>query len=379
MSKEKIRIGMISAYFATMRGGGEHYTLHLSNALADLGYNITIICGKQPFKEAEPLSDRFKIEYVPQLYFLRDWGMKRIRLISFCASFIHYRQYMLFCYRHLVRSHEFDIIHTHDPESLHAAVKIKKKYNVPVVATFHGPPSPKHIKDVKSVDAVLPVSKEIKESFERYEIKNVYAIPGGVDLSHFKPMNKDRCKEELRLEGRVILFVGRVIPTKNIHNLLYAFKKVQSTIEDAKLLIVGDGVLKGDLMNTAKRLNIDRDVIFAGAVDYKRMPRYYNAADVFVLPSIFESFPLVALEAAACGVPLVISIGAKAFVGDFWEDAIFTVDPKSIDSISNGIIQALNDEVSKEKVELAQNRIKKYSWLERAKKVAEIYEMVMSR
>ena len=192
-------------------------------------------------------------------------------------------------------------------------------------------------------------------------------------------MNKDRCKEELGLEGRVILFVGRLIPTKNIHNLLYAFKKVQSTIEDAKLLIVGDGVLKGDLMNTAKRLNIDRDVIFVGAVDYKRMPIYYNATDVFVLPSIFEAYPLVALEATACGVPLVISIGAKAFVEDFGEDTVFKVDPKSVNSISNGIIQALNDEVSKEKVELAQNRIKKYSWVERAKKIAEIYEMVMSR
>jgi len=66
-------------------------------------------------------------------------------------------------------------------------------------------------------------------------------------------------------------------------------------------------------------------------------------------------------------------------VEDFGEDAIFKVDPKSVDSISNGIIQALNDEVSKEKVELSQSRIKKYSWLERAKKVAVIYEMVMSR
>ena len=379
MEKNGVRIGMASAYFATMKGGGEHYTLHLSNKLADLGYDITIICGRQPLKKPEPLSDRFKVEYVPQLYFLRDWGMKRTKLISGGAGFVHSYQYRLSCYRHLLKNHDFDVIHTHDPASLHATVRIKRKYHVPIVSTFHGHPSSRHIEEVKNVDAILPVSKEIKSSFEKYGIKNVYDIPGGVDLSHFKPMNKDRCKEAIGLNGKVILFVGRLIPIKNLHNLLYAFKKMQSAVEDTKLLIVGDGVLKGELMRTAQKLGLNEKTIFTGAIDYEKMPTYYNAADVFVLPSIFESFPLVALEAAACGVPLVISIGAKAFVGDFGEDAIFTVDPKSVDSISNGIIQALNDEVSKEKVELSQSRIKKYSWLERAKKVAVIYEMVMSR
>ena len=95
-----LKIGMASAYFATMKGGGEHYTLHLSNALADLGYNITIICGRQPFKKPEPLSDRFKIEYGPQWYFLRDWGMKGIRLISGGAGQVHSYQYMFSCYKH---------------------------------------------------------------------------------------------------------------------------------------------------------------------------------------------------------------------------------------------------------------------------------------
>ena len=250
--------------------------------------------------------------------------MKGIKLISGGAGFVHSYQYRLSCYRHLLKNHDFDIIHTHDPASLHAAVRIKKKYHIPIVSTFHGHPSTRYIEEVKNVDVILPVSKEIKSSFEKYGIKNVYDIPGGVDLSHFKPMNKDRCKEAIGLNGKVILFVGRLIPIKNLHNLLYAFKKMQSAVEDTKLLIVGDGVLKGELMRTAQKLGLNEKVIFTGAIDYEKIPTYYNAADVFVLPSIFESFPLVALEAAACGVPIVISTGAKAFVEDFGKNFIFS-------------------------------------------------------
>ena len=305
--------------------------------------------------------------------------MKGIKLISGGAGFVHSYQYRLSCYRHLLKNHDFDIIHTHDPASLHAAVRIKKKYHIPIVSTFHGHPSTRYIEEVKNVDVILPVSKEIKSSFEKYGIKNVYDIPGGVDLSHFKPMNKDRCKEAIGLNGKVILFVGRLIPIKNLHNLLYAFKKMQSAVEDTKLLIVGDGVLKGELMRTAQKLGLNEKVIFTGAIDYEKIPTYYNAADVFVLPSIFESFPLVALEAAACGVPIVISTGAKAFVEDFGKNFIFTVDPNNINSISDGIIQALKNDKASEKVRLAQKNIKEYDWLEKAKKIAEIYEMVVKK
>lgn len=379
MGKEGVKIGMASAYFATMKGGGEHYTLHLSNKLADLGYDITIICGKQPFKNPEPLSESFKIEYVPQLYFLRDLGMNGIKFFSGGMWLVHSYQYMFSCYRHLLKKHDFDIIHTHDPASLHAAVKIKKKYDIPVVSTFHGHPSSRHIEDVKNVDAVLPVSKELKSSFEKYGIKNIYDIPGGVELSHFKPLNSEKCKEALGLNGTVILFVGRLIPTKNLHNLLHAFEKVQSMMEDAKLLIVGDGALKGDLVNTAQRLGLNEDVIFTGAISYEKLPTYYNAADVFVLPSIFESFSLVSLEAAACGLPAVISTGADAFIKKFGEDALFVTQPDNPEKMSESLITALTDEEEiDKKVSLSSKRIQLYDWMEKAKKVAEIYDQCLS-
>jgi len=106
----------------------------------------------------------------------------------------------------------------------------------------------------------------------------------------------------------------------------------------------------------------------------RALPVYYNASDVFVLPSISESFPLVSLEAAACGVPIVISTGADAFIKDFGKGALFVTQPDNPEKISESLITALEDEEEiSEKVSLSSKRIESYDWMERAKKVAEIY------
>ena len=127
-----------------------------------------------------------------------------------------------------------------------------------------------------------------------------------------------------------------------------------------------------------QKLGIGEKVKFMGIISYKDMPIYYNAADVFVLPSFFESFPLVCLEAAACSIPIVISKAARAFIEDFGKNHLFIFDPKNIDSIYHGIINALNENISDEKVLLANNKIKEYDWLNRATKVEMIYKMVLN-
>lgn len=377
-----MKIGMISPYFATMKGGGEHYTLHLANGLADLGYDITIICGKQPFRKPEPLSERFKIEYVPQLFFLRDWGMKEIKFFSGGAWLVHSYQYMFSCYRYLMKNHDYDIIHTHDPFSLHVAVnivKMKKRYEVPIVSTFHGPPALKHIDDAKFADAVTVYNREIKSIFEKSGIRHVYYISSGVDFSHFKPMGRERSREIIGLDSKskIVLFVGRLIPIKNLYNLLGAFKNILLKVNDVKLLIVGDGALKRQLIRTAQRLGISKSVIFTGAVFYEDLRVYYNAADVFVLPSRYESFGFVCLEAAACGLPITVSTGADAFIREFGEDAIFIFPPDEQDSICSTIVKALTDEKEREeKIIKSLERVQSYSWSERAREVAKIYETV---
>jgi len=131
-------------------------------------------------------------------------------------------------------------------------------------------------------------------------------------------------------------------------------------------------------MNTASKLGIKEKVKFIEAVSHEDLPIYYNAANVFVLPSFFESFSLVSLEAIACGVPVVISTGAKAFIEDLGKECFFLVNPQETDTISDGIIQALTkkDEI-RQKVDAGLKRVRKYDWIEVAKEIAKIYQSIL--
>ncbi len=378
MSQHSYSIGMASAYFALMKGGGEHYTLYLSNALGKMGHGVSIICGKQPLSEPHPLSENIPINYVSQLFFLRDLGAKKIPYLSGLGALLHNLQYQCFLEWHLDKVHDYDIIHTHDPNSLYMAIKVKQKYGVPVVASFHGPPNQKMISAVKEIDAVLPVSDSICQTFLEHGVNNVYCIPCAVDRTQFKKMKIDDSERPINIFGHIILFVGRLMPIKNIENLIKAFRIVSASDPSARLVIVGDGPSKKYLVSLAERLDLREKVLFTGVIPYDDLPRLYNIADVFVLPSLYESFSLVALEAAACGVPIVISEEAKAIIKTIGNDALFPVNPHDPEHISHGILSALNCGKNSQIVDLALRRIEKLDWDRNARMVTTIYDLVIN-
>jgi len=119
-------------------------------------------------------------------------------------------------------------------------------------------------------------------------------------------------------------------------------------------------------------------VLFTGAVPHEDLPGIYNMADVFVLPSLYESFPLVALEAAACGVPIVISEEAKEMIKTIGGDAMFPVNPHDPELISHGILSALNCGKKSEITDIALQSIEKLDWDQNARMVTHIYDLVIN-
>lgn len=120
----------------------------------------------------------------------------------------------------------------------------------------------------------------------------------GVDLRRFTP-DVDPAFDEERI---AVLYVGRLDEGKGLRELITA----QSRLGDrTRLYLVGDGTLKGDLREHARRLGVEDDVVFVGSVDHDDVPGYYAAADVFCLPSHHESFGMVNVEAMACGTPVI--------------------------------------------------------------------------
>lgn len=138
-----------------------------------------------------------------------------------------------------------------------------------------------------------------------------HVVPNGTDPDRFRPLDVGPLRESLGLvEDTVLLTVGRLVPRKGIDTTLQALPTVLETVPDLTYLVVGTGPDRDRLEKLADDLGIHSHVRFSGYVDADDLPRYYNLADTFVMPSRearpdVEGFGIVFLEAGACGVPTV--------------------------------------------------------------------------
>jgi D-inositol-3-phosphate glycosyltransferase len=224
----------------------------------------------------------------------------------------------------------YDLVHSHYWLSGLVGIRLAAAWRVPHVTMFHTlgeiknrasrleNESPARIEAERAIAAaahrVVCATPE-----EKAELVRLYAadparlsvIPLGVDLEQFRPLDRAAARGRLGLgAGHVVLFVGRLEPIKGVDILISAAAMVESDA-DCKIVIVGgddeSAAAVAALREQATALGIAERVVFAGAVDHRELPFYYNAADVCVIPSHHESFGLVAVEAMACGVPVVAS------------------------------------------------------------------------
>jgi glycosyltransferase involved in cell wall biosynthesis len=191
--------------------------------------------------------------------------------------------------------------------------------------------------------------------------EKIKIIPEGVDLEKFnRNVDASDVNEKLGSE-RKILFVGNLHPSKGVHFLIKSFALVKSKINDVKLVIVGDGPLKHCLINLTKRLNLEKDVIFAGFVSEKDLPKYYASCDMFASASVLEGFGLIFLEAMALGKPIVAF--NLASIPEVVGNAGILVNEINHEKFADAIIELLrNKELYKEKSEIALSRAKLFSW-----------------
>jgi len=210
------------------------------------------------------------------------------------------------------------------------AIELSRLWNSPHFATFHTLARTKRRarageresdlraraeqRIIDSADALVVSTHIEKDDIARlYQVSDtpIRVIPPGVNTNLFHPAETRMARQSLNLpDKRTILYVGRVEPLKGLDILLRAIALLNDG-DGANLLIVGGSPEKDvelERLNTlADNLDISDIVTFTGSVDQEHLPNYYNAADVFVLPSWYESFGLAALEAMSCGTPVVVS------------------------------------------------------------------------
>ena len=225
---------------------------------------------------------------------------------------------------------EYDLIHSHYWLSGKVATELSRQWQVPHVTCFHTLAKIKQRARAGERETdrriagerVVMAQADAVVSFSRFEKEDVvglygvpphkvHVIPAGVDLDMFKPVDGAAARQRLGLNGEsVILYVGRIEPLKGIGILLSALAQMEDRA-DIRLLIVGGNLEKDHevarLRTMAQALGVHEEVSFIGTVPQNELPIYYSAANVCVLPSYYESFGLAALEAMACGTPVIAS------------------------------------------------------------------------
>lgn len=223
------------------------------------------------------------------------------------------------------------------------------------------------------------------------DARKLVTIPPGVDTSHFYPIPADEAKQFIGLkpEARMLLFVGRIEPLKGVDILIQAMACLCTTdlTRPFHLAIIGGDVGVEDMSEEMKRLQKLSDdlcmggmVVFLGKRGQDTLPYYYSAAEVVVMPSLYESFGMVALEAMACGVPVVASeVGG---LGYLVQDGVtgYTIpdsDPKALcDKLT---VLLGNEELRAGMGRRASEYAREYAWERIAGQVADLYQEVLSK
>ena len=216
-----------------------------------------------------------------------------------------------------------------------------------------------------NVNQVLAVSKSVKEFITKYEFippQKIKVLYNGINTNKFK-ISEDtkKLKQEFKLKDKdfIIGIAGRLIKQKGHRYLFKAIATLKDKIPGIKLLIVGDGEIRKELEEYVHKLNIEREVIFLGF--RKDMPALYSLMDVFCLPSEFEGFGVVLIEAMACEKPVVATkVGGVPEVVLDGETGIL-VPPKNPDALAQAILKLLTNPVlSKGMGQAGRIRVEKY-------------------
>ena len=348
-------------------GGQGVYTRYLAREVTELGHHIEVLSG-QPWPELDDPSQLVKIPsldlYRPGNPFRVPWPWEfrdRIDLQEFaimCAAGFPEPYTFSLRARNLLaqRRHDFDLIH--DNQCLGTGLLGMMDDGWPVVATLHHPITVDRDLDMEHatspwkratlrrwyafLEMQMKVAKQIprlvtvSENSRRDIVAQMgvpedrlHIVPVGVDQQTFRPL-----PHVARVPGRIMTTASADVPMKGLVPLLEAVAKLRVERDDVHLVVIGKQKEKSKIPAVLDRLGLENVVQFVSGVAQERIVELYAEAEVAVVPSLYEGFSLPAIEAMACGVPLVATTGGALpeVVGPDGEAALSvpTNDPSAL-------------------------------------------------
>jgi glycosyltransferase involved in cell wall biosynthesis len=235
----------------------------------------------------------------------------------------------------------------------------------------------------RQADAIIAVSESTRMDVIRVlqiDPEKIYTTHLGVDPS-FRVISdiesRERAASEYRLPEKFILYLGTIEPRKNLPVLIRSYRQLVESGTEYKLVLVGKyGWMYKEVLNLVNELDIEDKVCFTGYVPQEDLPLVYNLSSLFVYPTIYEGFGLPALEAMACGVPVITSNVAS--LPEIVGDAGILIPVDDVDALHNAMRRILQDEGLREKlIQDGLVRSKSFSWERTAQLTHQVYLSVL--
>lgn len=365
-----MRVGLVSPYDFASPGGVNDHVRNLAARLQRLGHETRIFA---PSSRADVDFDSARFYRIgTPIAIPVNASVARITLSFHLADRV----------AAIIERERFDVLHFHEPLMPALPITMLRMSTTANVGTFHAfahsnvgyfygrpflQPYLAHLH--RGIAVSEPARAFVNRYFPDYPLR---VIPNGVDVDTYRPGLAPI--RHLRDDKLNILFVGRLEKRKGLGDLLRAYRAMKARVPRSRLIIVGDGPLRGRVESFVTRHRLP-DVVMAGFVPDSVKPRYYSSADIFCAPATgAESFGIVLLEALASGLPVVATeVPGYMSVLEPGRDSV-TVMPQNWRELSASlVILARDPDLRRRMSEYALEKVRRYSWENVAAEVVDVY------
>jgi glycosyltransferase involved in cell wall biosynthesis len=307
-------------------------------------------------------------------------NLDRINLRRIISLFILF--FYLFFYLKRIKP---DIVHSHSPDLGFILSIYCKLYRIPIINTYHGisfndkgyffikRKLEEFLIKYSNFNKIIIKDKSSLNDFRKLKIKNVDYLPNGIDLELFQQ------KRHKINRKTIFLFAGRIEKEKGLDYLIHAVNKLRKKEKGFEVLLIGKGLDQEYFQELVTSLKLDDYIKFLGEKNKDEVIDYYFRSDVFISPSLHESFPVTVLEAWAAKLPVIISdVGGVSTICKDKENAII-IPPKDPKKISEAMSALIKDPKLRKKLGENGRKIveKNYGWDKIAKEMESIYEEII--
>lgn len=357
------RVLLLSWEYPPVVVGGLGRHVHaLSTALVAAGHEVTVVTRHAPGAPLVEQVDGVEVIRAPE-----DppaFPLATGSLLAWTMAFNH--TLTRSALRAADRGGPYDVIHAHDWLVAHTAVTLKEHLGVPLVTTIHATEAGRHqgwlpeemnrtIHQVEywlsqESDRVIVCSGYMREQvMHLFDLgpDRVQVVPNGVDdrAWHARPRAVATARRQFAGDGPLVGYAGRLVYEKGVQHLVHAVPRLRQRHPGLRVVIAGDGPYREELQEEAKRLELEETVRFAGFMTANQLPAVLAATDATVVPSLYEPFGMVALEAAAAGAPLAVA--ATGGLAEIVEPGVtgVTFPHSDPDALAHAVDTLLADEV----------------------------------